>query len=219
MSLYKLASTTPALDTGSLRLQLLEEYGEWINDWVQRGWDGYLVTVMFHNLSGSMDSQITQMHQEVTALFSKLVKRVVRKPRSPAWVPLLPKGIFVPDLPVFKRTKTPLNDVVTNNGLHMHGIILAHRWGRLTDPLDVHFSEKRRTYVAGKIRSIDVVKITERPQYTTDYAGKGLKRPCFNPDHILILPRALSELPDHSVPRKTGVRQPGITLTRVGNRE
>ena len=192
-----LASANPKLDTGQLRFQLLEEYGEWINDWVQRGWDGYLVTVMFHNLSGSMDSQITQMHQEVTALFSKLVKRVVRKPRSPAWVPLLPKGIFVPDLPVFKRTKTPLTkDALMNDGLHMHGIILANCWGRLTDPLDVHFSEKRRTYVAKKIRSIDVVKITERPEYTTDYAGKGIKRPCFNPDHILILPRALSELPD-----------------------
>ena len=121
---------------------------------------------------------------------------MVRKPRSPTWAPLLPKGLFVPDLPVFKWTKTPILDVSTNNGLHMHGIILANRWGRLTDPLDVHFRDKRATYVAGKIRSIDVVKIKNRPQYTTDYAGKGLKRPCFNADHILILPRTLSELPD-----------------------
>jgi hypothetical protein len=67
-----------------------------------------------------------------------------------------------------------------SNGLHMHGIILANRWGCLKDPLDVHFRDKRATYVVGKIRSVDVVKIKDRPQYTTDYAGKGLKRPCFN---------------------------------------
>ena len=94
----------------------------------------------------------------------------------------------------FKWTKTNLTDASTNNGVHMHGIILANRWGRLTDPLDVHFRDKRATYVAGKIRSINVVKIKDRPQYTTEYAGKGLKRTCFNTDHVLILPRTLSEL-------------------------
>ena len=112
------------------RLEILEELGDWVADWVRRDWDAYLVTVMFHNLAGPRNSQIAQMHQEVTKLFSKLVTRMVRKPRSPAWVPLLPKGIFVPDLPVVKRTRTPLKDVVTNDGLHMHGIIVANRWGR-----------------------------------------------------------------------------------------
>jgi hypothetical protein len=177
----------------------------WINDWIQQGWDGYLVSIMFHNLSGPTNSQITQMHQEVTSLFSKLITRMVRKPRSPTWAPLLPKGIFVPDLPIFKWNKSSLVDASTNNGLHMHGIILANRWCRLAEPLDHHFQEKRNTYVAGKIRSIDVVQIKNRPQYTTDYAGKGLKRPCFNTDHILILPRTLSELP---TPRFPGAISP-----------
>ena len=84
--------------------------------------------------------------------------------------------------------------------MHMHGIILANRWNRLTDPLNRHFYEKRTTYVAGKIRSIDVVQIKDRRQYTTDYAGKGLKRPRFNTDHILVLPRTLSELPGSKSP-------------------
>ncbi len=181
----------------SSRLDLLNAYGDWVANWVQQGWDAYLVTFMFHNLSGPINSQITQMHQEVTTLFTKLITRMVRKPRSSVWAPYRPKGVFIPDLPVVKRIKTPLKDAISNNGLHMHGIVLANRWCRLTDPLDIHFSEKRRTYVAGKIRSIDVAPITKRPEYTTEYAGKGLKRPCFNPDHVLILPRALSELPDN----------------------
>jgi len=183
-----------------LKLLLLEAYGDWVNEWMQQGWDGYLITFMFHNLSGSMSTQISQMHQEVTKVFSKLVTRMVRKPRSPSWVPLLPKGVFVPDLPVVKRAKVQIRDASTNNGLHMHGVILANRWGRLPDPLDQHLQEKRATYLTGKIRSIDVVKIENRPKYTTEYAGKGLKRPCFNTDHVLILPRSLSELPDPRCP-------------------
>lgn len=181
----------------NVRLELLKAYGNWVAEWMDLGWDAYLMTVMFHNLYGPRNSQITQMHQEVTFLFTKLITRMVRKPRSPTWAPHRPKGLFIPDLPVVKRIKSPLRDVITNDGLHMHGIVLANRWCRLTDPLDVHFREKRRTYVAGKIRSIDVDPVTDRPEYTTEYAGKGLKRLCFNPDHILVLPRALSELPDN----------------------
>ena len=179
-----------------LRFQLLEAYGNWINEWMQQGWDGYLITFMFHNLSGAMSTQISQMHEEVTKVFSKLVTRMVRKPRSPNWVPLLPKGVFVPDLPVVKKTKVSVREASTNNGLHMHGVLLAHRWGRLNIPLDLHFEEKRATYQTGKIRTIDVKRIDYDPGYVTEYAGKGLKRPCFNTDHILILPRSLSELPD-----------------------
>ena len=98
-----------------------------------------------------MSAQISQMHQEVTKVFSKLVIRMVRKPRSPNWVLLLPKGVFVPDLPVFKKSKIPVRKASTNNGLHMHGVLLANRWGRLDITLDLHFQEKRATYQTGKI--------------------------------------------------------------------
>lgn len=123
---------------------------------------------MFHDLPGPMSTQISQMHREVTKVFSSLVTRMIRKPRSPNWVPFLPKGAFVPDLPVFKKSRILVPDASTNNGLHMHGVLLANRWGRLTDPLDVHFREKRATYLTGKIRSIDVLKIENRPRYTTE---------------------------------------------------
>ena len=88
-----------ANSTTSLPSQILAGYGDWVNDSIQQGWDGYLLSVMFHNLPGPVNSQIIQMHQEVTTLFSKLITRMIRNPRSPTWVPLLPKGLFVPDLP------------------------------------------------------------------------------------------------------------------------
>jgi hypothetical protein len=93
---------------------------------MENGWNGYLMTFMSHDLSGPMEAQISQMHQEVTKVFSKLLTRTVRKPRSPISAALLPKG----DLPILKRSKIPVRDATTNNGLHMHGVILANRWGR-----------------------------------------------------------------------------------------
>jgi hypothetical protein len=42
----------PKLDQSNKNI--LAAYGDWVNDWMQRGWDGYLVTVMFHNLPGPM---------------------------------------------------------------------------------------------------------------------------------------------------------------------
>jgi hypothetical protein len=136
------------------------------------------------------------MEQEILRWYGRLATRAVRKPRSPQWTPLLPKGIFVPDLPVFKRSKQNLRDVVINDGLHVHGIVVANRLGRIAEPLDVHFNRNLEKYLTGNLRHIDVEQITHMAKYVTGYGMKGLKRPTFSPDNILILPKTLGELPD-----------------------
>lgn len=120
--------------------------------------------------------------------------RMVRKPRSPNSLPLLPRGIFAPDLPVSKQRATPICDPPANDGLHMHGVTLANRWGRLADPLDVHFGQNRATYLTGPLRTIHLRRIDRNPEYATAYALKGIKRPCFSPDHLLVSPITIGEL-------------------------
>ena len=77
----------------------------------------------------------------------------------------------------------------------MHGIIVANRWVRIPETLDVYFKENLSDFLVGKLRHIDVERITHRAKYTTGYGLKGLKRPTFSEDDILVLPRDLSELP------------------------
>jgi hypothetical protein len=178
------------------RLALIQAYGNWVQQYLDEGWDGYLLTFMFNQMPGSRYAMVQQMQQEILGWYGRLATRTVRKPRSPVWAPLLPKGIFVPDLPVPKRSKQPIIDVLTNEGLHMHGIVVANRSGRIHDTLDVHFEENLETYLTKKLRHIDVERITHQIEYTTEYGIKGLKRPAFSEDDILILPRELSELPD-----------------------
>ena len=112
---------------------VIEAYGTWVADQMAEGWDAYMATLMFHELPGSMQAQIAQMHHAAMGVFSRLATRMVRKPRSPEWAPLLPRAIFAPDLPVPKRQRAtgPFRDPPANDGLHMHGIILANRSGRI----------------------------------------------------------------------------------------
>jgi hypothetical protein len=84
--------------------------------------------------------------------------------------PPLPVGIFVPDLPVAKTFKLGLDDVQTNDGLHMNGIVACHRHGRLKDFLDHHFTKESQTYQLGNIRRIHVKRIENRHAYTAGYA-------------------------------------------------
>jgi hypothetical protein len=108
----------------------------------------------------------------------------------------LPRGFFVPDLPVYKKSKQDLRDVSINDGLHMHGIGVANRLGRFPESLDVHFAERLDEYLTSNLRHIDVERITHMAKYVTSYAMKGLKRPMLSPDNILILPKTLRELLD-----------------------
>jgi hypothetical protein len=187
------------------RLALIQAHGTWLQQWLNEGWDGYLFTFMFNQLPGSRRAIVHQMHQQIERWYGMLATRTVRKPRSEVWAKLLPKGIFIPDLPVPKRSKLGIRDVSINDGLHVHGIMVATRTRKLPEALDAHFEENLGTYLTKKLRHIDVRRITHSAEYVTEYALKGLKRGTFSEDDILVLPRTLSELPD----RKPCTSAPG----------
>jgi hypothetical protein len=169
---------------------LIQGHAQWIQRFLDQGWDGYLFTVNFNHLPGKRDTKIIQMHQEVTRLYGRLATRMIRKPRSPKWAPLIPMGIFIPDKPVPKSRKgqkSTIADVSINDGLHMHGIVLGNRWGRIRVPLDQYFEENAGKYLDGKIRNIDVQRITHEPGYVVDYAFKSLLKRTASTDDILVL--------------------------------
>ena len=157
---------------------------------LDHGWDGYFVTVMFNNLPGKRETMIIQMQQEVARLYGRLATRMVRKPRSSTRAKWLPIGIFIPDMPVPKSRKDQkgtIADVAINDGLHMHGIVLGNRWGRLRMGLDKHFDEKKGQYLTSKIRNIDVQPITDNPDYVVGYSLKGLMKRSVKNDDVLVL--------------------------------
>jgi hypothetical protein len=169
---------------------LIQGHAQWIQSYLDKGWDGYLFTLTFNDLPGRKDTKVIQMHREVTRLYGRLATRMIRKPRSSKWADLLPIGIFIPDMPVPKSRKgqqSTIADVSINDGLHMHGIVLGNRGGRIRVPLDQYFEENAGKYVNGKIRNIDVQRITHEPGHVVDYALKSLSKRTASNDDILVL--------------------------------
>jgi hypothetical protein len=76
---------------GTTQLQArVQGHAQWIQQFLDAGWDGYLFTVMFNNLPGNRDTKVIQMHREVTTLYDRLAKAMVRKRRSPKWAGYFP---------------------------------------------------------------------------------------------------------------------------------
>jgi hypothetical protein len=130
------------------------------------------------------------MHQEVETVYRRLATRMVRKPRSPNWIGLLPIGLFSPDFPVPKfglGKKSTIADVSINDGLHVHGIVLGNRWGRIPIGLHKHFEKKMHHYLTPKIRRIHITPIRYEVDDAVDYALKALARRTVSPDDIAVL--------------------------------
>src|ERR1700728_4455020 len=81
---------------------IVNAHGKIIWNYMCDGWDGYMFSVLFHQLAGSRKAQLLQMNQEIERMYNRLATRMVRNPQSPNWAGYLPIGFFVPDLPVPK---------------------------------------------------------------------------------------------------------------------
>jgi hypothetical protein len=169
---------------------IVDAHAQWIMGFLDDGWDGYLFSVMFNNLPGKRDTKLIQMHQGVERLYNRLATRMVKKTRSPEWAGYLPIGIFIPDFPVPKYReglKSTIADVSINDGIHMHGIVIGNKWGKMRIGLHEHFKTEMGQYLTDKLRHVDVQPITHNRSYVVEYALKSLVKRTASPDEVLIM--------------------------------
>jgi hypothetical protein len=193
---------------------LIEAYGEWVHANMDDGWDAYFFTFEFNQLPWPPSERIKLIHGYLHRWYGRLATRTVRYPRSPKWMPFLPKTILIPDYAVRKHSKKRLMQVTVNDGLHYHGLVLATRLGtRLQEPLDIHFKNNGATYFTKELHHLNVKPITYSPEFITDYGLKALKGRC-SPDDILIFPKTVSDLPSKGPVLAAGKR-PTYDFQRV----
>jgi hypothetical protein len=125
---------------------LVDGYTQLVTDRVRAGWSWHLVTFLFSQLPGPRSAVIGGMKDEVHRVYSTLLTRVHRKPRT-ASTDDLPILIGVMDLPVRKHNKSSGPLVLSNAGLHVHAVVLIPPASRLGESLADHFREKRGLYV------------------------------------------------------------------------
>ena len=96
------------------KANLVDGYTQLVTDRVRSGWSCSLVTFLFSQLPGPRTTVISRMKDEVHRIYSTLLTRVHRKPRT-ASTDDLPVLIGAMDLPVYKRDKAS-GPVVLCNG-------------------------------------------------------------------------------------------------------
>jgi hypothetical protein len=179
-----------------IKRQLVNGYTQVVIDRVGSGWSCHLMTFPFAQLRGPRGAVIQAMKDELQRVYSTLVTRLHRKPRtaSPDELPIL---IGAADLPVFKRDRHSSPLVRCNDGLHFHALLLVPPATRLGMLVEEHFRANEAMYL-GKhrlIERLDVRRVTDSYERVVDYVFKTILRGRVSYDEgFLLLPRARQEL-------------------------
>jgi hypothetical protein len=175
---------------------LIDGFAKLVTDRVHEGWSCDLVTFLFHELPGPRGAVIGRMRDEVERVYSTLVTRVHRKPKT-APTDELPVFIGAADFPVFKRDRSTIPDVFCNGGLHFHVLVLIPPGSRLKGSLADHLDEKRDLYAGAgsSIQRIHVEPVIRDEARVVDYVFKTIRNGRLSYDEaVIVQPRARAEL-------------------------
>jgi hypothetical protein len=178
------------------KADLVDGYTQLVIDRVRSGWSCNLVTFMFSQLPGPRPAVIDRMKDEVHRIYSTLLTRVHRKPRTAA-TDELPVLIGVLDLNVHKHNKLSGPMVLCNGGLHVHALMLMPPTSRLKESLADHFRDKRSLYVGSgsSCQRIHVRRVVDTHERVVDYVLKTVLNGRLSyDDAVLVLPRSRDEL-------------------------
>jgi hypothetical protein len=175
---------------------LVDGYTKLVTDRVHDGCSLDLVTFLFHQIPGPRGTVLDRMKDEVQRVYSTLLTRVVRRPKT-ALTDTLPVLVGVADLPVYKRNRASAPIISCNDGLHMHALVLMPPASRLTGSLADHFEANVDMYTGPRnsIQRIDVRPVADGHSRVVDYVFKTvLNRRLTYDEAVLVLPRVREEL-------------------------
>jgi hypothetical protein len=185
------------------RFKLKYDYGAWIEQILggkfdDQIWNGYIVTFMFNHIPGAYDHKCCVMEEAIEQVYATLIRHVVHDPRSQSERKKLPKLYAFPDYPRQKMEPFRWEDITINDGLHYHGIVLIRIDTRLKVGLDKYVKQNHRHFVksGGPLRRIHIEPIDRTPRKAVDYVLKSIEWRIPDSNQMLILPKAVSELPD-----------------------
>lgn len=177
---------------------LLDAYGEWARERVERGFKPYLMTFMFNPLPGNSRAQRNTMLAEISRTYDKINTRWFHRKPDKLRVDCHPLWLTAPDLPVFKQDKDTYRNVAVNDGLHYHVIALTPPLGfRKPIPFDDFIDSHQRLWT-GEDRQLFYIEcrpITYDLEEATAYALKGIKNVREFADDLQIFPMSESERP------------------------
>jgi len=178
--------------------KLISGFGDYIEDQLADQIPVYLVTFMFDHISGSPHQQLAEMHRIFGNIYSPVLTRYVKKPRSSYDLSTRAPIVYVlPDLQkkkgLEKRQPQTIQQVRANDGLHVHSLWFEQSESRSGATLEEII--KRALAVSGHgVSNHDIRPVTHDPHDVADYVMGSIKRGQHGMDDVLILPRVTTEL-------------------------
>lgn len=172
----------------------IEGLTRFVTEYVEGGFEPYIVTFHFRSLPESDRTAIRIMESEVGRVFGRFITEVVRNPSSQRNADNRPILIGCPDWPVYKRNKAN-QGFVTGSGIHFAGILLIPLTNRLKTGVRSHFKQKKQIYIRPdhRLARIHVEHVSDDLDQVVDYSFKALKWRRCAIDDLLILPRSRTE--------------------------
>ena len=201
--------------TATDRINLKYDYGSWVDQILQgqydnKEWKGYIVTYMFNHIVGSYERKRSVMENEIERVYATLVRHMVRDSRSASQRRKLPKVFAFPDYPRQQMHPFRRDDVTINDGLHYHGIFLVRTDTRMKVSLDIYLQANEDYFIKPRraLRRIHIEPIDRTPGSAVNYVLKSIEWRIPDSNQMLVLPKAISELPSRVRLRQEGSRSP-----------
>jgi hypothetical protein len=173
--------------------------GQMVTDYIERGFEPYMVTFMFKLAMLESGSKDQQMLDEINRVYGRFLTECVRNPWSERNQDNRPVLIACQDWPVWKKNKKDRLLSLPWEGAHWGSILLVPPWNRLKNGLKDHFDTyKRHVYVRPgmPLSRIHVQHIDYQPRLAVEYTLKSLVRRKCSLGDLLILPFSRSERPN-----------------------
>jgi hypothetical protein len=181
------------------RIRQIDGIASFVQCKIDDGYEPYFLTFMFNQLNGNDRSILAQMHREIERFNKILITKAHRHPNRRSAIDNLPILIGFVDLPtIFKTTKKPLVDVVTNDGLHCHAVLLMPKRSRIKGSLIQHIKAHEEIYEGppwGPLNRIHALEINRTPLLVVRYVFKAFKWGRLSWDEAFMLfPKSPSEM-------------------------
>jgi hypothetical protein len=173
---------------------LVRGYTDWVRKYLRNGWTAFYVNFMFRPLAGNSESVLAQMRKGIEkGFYGQFCGRFARRPTSPSAQRHLPRLLAYPDRPVWKHDKVSLRAISLNDGLHYNGFMLIRLNSRFREDPISHIHEHQHRYARKGLSRIHVQRTDQETDALADYSLKSVKRDPGLEEHILVLPRPISD--------------------------
>lgn len=177
----------------------MEAIQEFIQPYLLRGDEPYMLTLMFKTLKGSEESIARQMNKVAEILYSRILTRLIKRPnRTP--LEQMPLWLSCPDWPVMKIDGLTAAEILANGGRHLHAMVLVPPTARTGKRLDQIVEENPQQFLVGRsLTRLHVMPVERTVERATGYALKSVERGRVGWGDVLVLPKAHSEM-EQAVP-------------------